>query len=715
MNVCAVDALRRLGYSLVLGCLASSLSLAEVPKAQKQIIHLEPAPDSELRALDAQQVVRGEATFANPPANFRQFESAHVGDSTNTKTLTLRFSGSTKLTHLTSTPDFKIEQGSSCVEGDVYESGHTCTLVVRFAPQGAGRRLGRIKIEHTASVAPMYVGLGGNGYAPVISFTPSVMSTVPASYPSSKGLLSGAKNLSVDGGDTLYIADTGNNLIRSKDSSGTIKTVSSGTLSAPYSVVADNFGEVFFDEPAQNAIFEIFDYGSQVQFSGTNSDNCTTTTTCSIASEKIELPGTMSIDPNNSIFMVEQHRGAMVAYAQPYPAQIAYLYDPFTFQNANQGVVAVDAYDNIYSLWSIPNNCQIASQYFSDAANSHQVYRKVAGGKTCGFSGDGGPARNAEISANVTQIAFDVAGNLYFSDTGNQRVRRIDATTGNISTIAGTGSAGYGGDGGAATLSTLNNPTGVAVDSQGQVFIISTASGAAQVIRKVGLTGALPFSGQTTGTASAAQVVTLANTGNSPMTLTRAFISGGNASDFTIDPNTTTCLLTAGSTLANGQSCKVGVIFKPSGTGNRTSSLIFLDNTVTGTNTVSLFGPGVAPAKLAASVTLSSKTNPATSCSSIAFATAVSSTGAQPTGQVQLKNGSTVLVSATLSNGSATLTTPKLAAGTYSLTAVYGGDSTHNPSTSSAVAEVVKSASCGSIRSGPIKSTHDQTQGFKAQ
>jgi DNA-binding beta-propeller fold protein YncE len=68
-------------------------------------------------------------------------------------------------------------------------------------------------------------------------------------------------------------------------------------------------------------------------------------------------------------------------------------------------------------------------------------------------------------------IAFDLAGNLYFSDTFNCRIRRVDAATGTIATIAGNGEAGYSGDGGPATTAALNEPYGVVVDRSGNVYI----------------------------------------------------------------------------------------------------------------------------------------------------------------------------------------------------------------------------------------------------
>lgn len=86
-----------------------------------------------------------------------------------------------------------------------------------------------------------------------------------------------------------------------------------------------------------------------------------------------------------------------------------------------------------------------------------------------GFAGDGGPATAALLNGPF-DVAFDAPGNLYFSDTFNHRIRRVDAATGTISTIAGNGEAGYSGDGGPATEAALNEPYGVLVDRAGNIY-----------------------------------------------------------------------------------------------------------------------------------------------------------------------------------------------------------------------------------------------------
>ena len=87
-----------------------------------------------------------------------------------------------------------------------------------------------------------------------------------------------------------------------------------------------------------------------------------------------------------------------------------------------------------------------------------------------GFAGDGGPAVQARLNGPF-DVCFDRAGNLYFSDTFNNRIRRVDAASGAITTVAGTGEKGFSGDGGPATSAALSEPYGVVVDRAGNLYI----------------------------------------------------------------------------------------------------------------------------------------------------------------------------------------------------------------------------------------------------
>ena len=101
------------------------------------------------------------------------------------------------------------------------------------------------------------------------------------------------------------------------------------------------------------------------------------------------------------------------------------------------------------------------------------VIETVAGAGERGYLGDGGPATQAHIVL-PQGVAVDATGNVYVADGHDHRVRRIDAVTGVIETVAGTGESGYSGDGGPATQAQLAWPVGVAVDAAGNVYVGTT-------------------------------------------------------------------------------------------------------------------------------------------------------------------------------------------------------------------------------------------------
>ncbi len=135
----------------------------------------------------------------------------------------------------------------------------------------------------------------------------------------------------------------------------------------------------------------------------------------------------------------------------------------------------------------------------SAAGQSQPVYTisTVAGAGASGYSGDGGPATNAQLNS-PRGVASDASGNVYIADTGNNVIRRI-AKDGIISTFAGTGRAGYSGDGGPATTATLNQPYRVEADLLGNVFIADTGNSR---VRKVNTQGVITTVAGNGGTGS---------------------------------------------------------------------------------------------------------------------------------------------------------------------------------------------------------------------
>jgi sugar lactone lactonase YvrE len=125
----------------------------------------------------------------------------------------------------------------------------------------------------------------------------------------------------------------------------------------------------------------------------------------------------------------------------------------------------------------------------------------VAGNGTYGFSGDGGPATGAAL-ASPSGLFVDTSGNVFISDEGNQRIREVIAATGMIETVAGTGNYGFSGDGGPATSASFRNPSGLSLDASGNIFIadrdnnrIREVPAATGIIQTVAGTGNYGFGG----------------------------------------------------------------------------------------------------------------------------------------------------------------------------------------------------------------------------
>ena len=127
------------------------------------------------------------------------------------------------------------------------------------------------------------------------------------------------------------------------------------------------------------------------------------------------------------------------------------------------GGIAVDDIRNIY----------IAESRFHRIRKVNSttgIITTIAGNGFFGYSGDGGIATNAQIT-NPSDVAIDASGNIYIADNGNKRIRKVNSTTGIITTVAGNGTSGYSGDGGLAIAASLNSLTGLTVDASGNIYI----------------------------------------------------------------------------------------------------------------------------------------------------------------------------------------------------------------------------------------------------
>ncbi len=249
--------------------------------------------------------------------------------------------------------------------------------------------------------------------------------------PATAAHLSNVAGLAIDANDNLYVADEVNNRIRKIDRNGRITTIAgngkmgysgngkAATLAAlyyPIGVAVDAVGNVFFADAGNNAVRCITKDGIINTVAGTGAGGYTGDGGPASAA-RLSHPTGVAIDPGGDLYIADEK-------------------------------------NNVIRKVSPARGGKIST---------------IAGTGKPGYGGDNGPARNASLN-NPTGIAADSAGNLYIADYNNNRIRKIDAA-GSMTTVAGTGAKGTGGDGGPATDAQFYVPWNVTADSRGNLYI----------------------------------------------------------------------------------------------------------------------------------------------------------------------------------------------------------------------------------------------------
>jgi uncharacterized protein (TIGR03437 family) len=352
--------------------------------------------------------------------------------------------------------------------------------------------------------------------------------------------------VTVDGSGNIYIADWSNNRVRKVSPSGIISTVAgtgtagyagdggpatSANLNSPYGTAVDGSGNLFIADENNNRIRKVSPSGIITTVAGTGSssfsgDGGPATSAQLNSPHNVTLDGSgnlyFSDSSNNRIRKVSSTgiistvagNGGSSSSGDGGPATSAQLNWPHGVALDGSGNLYIGDYDN--------NRIRKVS--------SSGIITTVAGTGTGGFSGDGGPATSAQLY-NPNGVVLDGSGNLYFSDFSNNRIRKV-SPSGIITTVAGTGSSGFSGDGGPATSAQLSEPSGLAMDGSGNLFIADENNCRIRLIQTI---GAAALSITTTsplpqGTAGTAYSQTLSATGGvSPYTwsVTSGSLPGG--------------------------------------------------------------------------------------------------------------------------------------------------------------------------------------------
>jgi uncharacterized protein (TIGR03437 family) len=295
--------------------------------------------------------------------------------------------------------------------------------------------------------------------------------------------LNGPQGVGVDKSGNVYIADSKNLVVREVSRAGIIGSIT-GQLTYPQGVAVDAAGNVYVADAQDNRVRKIATDGSLSNFAGNGTPGFAGDGGAATSAE-LNTPIGPAVDQQGNVYIAEFSGerirkvgtdGTIATVAgngvQGYsgdggPAVQASINGPFG--------VAVDAAGNLYIADT--NNSRIRE--VTTDGNIHTI----AGTGIPGFSGDGGPAVSAQV-INPTGIVLDSTGSLYFVD-GTSRIRKV-LPSGTITTVAGNGSQGYSGDGGPATQAQINAPTALAADAGGNIYVADTGNNAIRVLQPAG-------------------------------------------------------------------------------------------------------------------------------------------------------------------------------------------------------------------------------------
>ncbi|MGO9095116.1 MAG: BACON domain-containing protein, partial [Bryobacteraceae bacterium] len=343
-------------------------------------------------------------------------------------------------------------------QGNVYASDSENNIVVRISPGG---------------VLTVVAGNGNFGFS-------------GDGGPATTASLASPYGLAVDSAGALYIADSSNNRIR-KVSGGTITTFAGGGtggdggpatsafLALPLGVAVDSAGNLYIADWGDSRIRKVSG-GTITTFAGGGNQGLGDGGPATSAS--LSLPAGVAVDSAGNVYIADSYNnrirkvsggtittvagnGAYGFSGDGGPATSASLFYPFG--------VTVDSAGNLFIFDTFNQRIRKVSA---------GTIATVAGNGLAGYSGDGGPATRASLNLAGGSfnggVGVDSAGNLYIADTFNQRIRKVSAGT--ISTVAGNGNGGFAGDGGPAANASLFGPSGVAVDSVGNLYIADASN-----------------------------------------------------------------------------------------------------------------------------------------------------------------------------------------------------------------------------------------------
>jgi RHS repeat-associated protein len=332
---------------------------------------------------------------------------------------------------------------------------------------GAVMATAAITTDHFGNVYFVYGNVvqkitASNGKVTTVAGTETAAGYSGDGGPATSATLSHPDGVAVDSHGNLFIADVGADVVRRVDASTGIITTYAGNsyvgysgdggpatqaqLGWPSALVVDSSGNLYIADYWEASIRKVAPDGTISTFAG-NGDRNSSVVNGDPATSGGVAPTALAIGPDGDVYFTDGTKGANDA------------------------------------IWKV--------------SPTNGILVKVGGNGTAGFSGDGGPALDAEFGQyndtddfTMNGLAVDQSGNVYVSDTPNHRIRKINASTGDVNTIVGTRFATYFGDAGPAADAELRDNEGVALDPTGNLFIYDNGN---ELIRQVSATNAAPI------------------------------------------------------------------------------------------------------------------------------------------------------------------------------------------------------------------------------
>ncbi len=312
------------------------------------------------------------------------------------------------------------------------------------------------------------------------------------------------RGLAVDASGNVYIADEKNNRIRKVSTTGIITTVAgnggfgysgdfglatSAKLYRPNGVAVDRFGNVYIADSYNHVIRKVDGFGKIVTIVGTGY-GAGTVNSHSFSGDggladtaTLNMPTGISVDDSGNLYITDEFNFRI---RKVDTSGIITTIAGNGTQNFNgDNILATSAGLFPYGNTAIDTNGNL---YFVDGNNNRVrkvnkagIITTVAGNDSVGFSGDGGLATDAQFKI-PNGVATDSLNNIYISDFGNERVRKISSATGIVTTIAGNGTPGFSGDGGLAIDAQFRYLDALTIDAFGNLYISDTNN---ERVRKV--------------------------------------------------------------------------------------------------------------------------------------------------------------------------------------------------------------------------------------